>query len=432
MVIKSSRNFSTPPIIKLLTTNTNFFMLKKLLIISSYSPPSIGGAQILYNHLRGYPVNRYIVLTSFYKIDNISAQKGTWLEGEYVFYDNLKAKKLDRTNIRDAKRTLLNKLKGLIKRVKIVRNILGIPIIFSQIYLIKKQGVKMAKNFDTMLGISDYGPAIISTYLIHKKTKIPYSIYLFDLYKGNYYPFPGGILSKIYEKRILNNAEHIIVTNQGTKDFYIKRYDYLKNKITVIYNSVDPFPYINLPEEKYSPKSPYTILFTGNVSWPQARSIKNLVEAVDEMKDINLEMYCPNGSYLKKIGINYNLKVASPQEIPNIQRNADILFLPLSWETKGPEIIKTATPGKLTTYLISGKPILIHAPRNTALTNYTKSNNFACVVAEESKEGLQQAIRKIVSDINYSQSLINNAKKTFFKNHDATKNVHIFNSLFEL
>jgi len=63
----------------------------------------------------------------------------------------------------------------------------------------------------------------------------------------------------------------------------------------------------------------------------------------------------------------------------------DCLFLPLSWHTKSQAIIDTATPGKMTDYLISGSPILIHAPASTFLVKYARENNFAEIVDTEEK-----------------------------------------------
>jgi len=57
------------------------FYLKKVLIISSWAPPAIGGPQNLYNLLRDFPEDSYCLLTSFYNIDNQSAKIGNWLRG---------------------------------------------------------------------------------------------------------------------------------------------------------------------------------------------------------------------------------------------------------------------------------------------------------------------------------------------------------------
>jgi len=420
--------------------------LKKILIISSYAPPAIGGPQNLYNLLRDFPINRYFILTSFYNIDNLSAQKGTWLDGEYIFYDNPRATREDRIKAQGEKMiteksSLLNKLKHLARRSRVVRNIIGIPIITTQIFWIIKQGKKSIKEkqIDVLLGFSDYGPAMLGTYFLHKMTKVPFRLFLFDIYKGNFFPFPGGILSKILEPKLFKQAEQVIVTNQGTKDFYINRYGgNIGEKIKIIHNAAFPEPYLSSQSE-YSPTPPFSILFTGRIYWPQINAIKNLIQAVEEINDLDLKLdiYCPNPrDYLDRIGIKESdkikISVAPPQDMPKIQSQADILFLPLSWGTKSNDIINTATPGKLTDYLVAGKPMLIHAPATAYLVKYAKENNFAMIVDKNDVEGLKKGIKTLIENPDLARQLIQNAKKTFFANHDANKNAEIFRALFRL
>jgi len=418
--------------------------LKKVLIISSWAPPAIGGPQNLYNLLRDFPEDSYCLLTSFYNIDNQSAKTGNWLKGKYIFYDNPAASGQFQSNPEITKekssRLILNKLKHLVKRSRILGALGGIFIMFSQIIMIIRTGKNslQTEKIETMLGISDYGPAMIATYFLHKITKKPYSVFLFDLYKDNFYPvFPAGFLAKIFESKIFKKAEKIIVTNDGTLNYYTKEYGKeISKKITVIYNSTFPEPYLNLQTEYY-PKPPYTILYTGRIGWPQIRSLKNLIKAIEQIQDIdiNLKIYCPNPKdYLEKLGIRETEKIkiltAPPQKMPEIQTQADILFLPLSWHTKSQEIIDTATPGKLTDYLISNRPILIHAPSSTFLAQYAKENNFALVVDEENIEKLKNAIKTLLFNLEFAKQIIENAKDTFFKNHDANKNANSFKGLF--
>ncbi|MDD5621302.1 MAG: hypothetical protein PHS27_01800 [Candidatus Pacebacteria bacterium] len=420
--------------------------MKKILIISSYAPPAIGGPQILYNLLKDFPSDSYSILTSFYNIDNLSAQKGTWLPCRYFFYDNLKKTKEERIktsqiNTLDQKKSsLLLKLKNFVRRNSLVRNIIGIPVIFMQIFWIIRSGKSVIRqnNPDMLLSISDYGPAMISTYFLSKITKKPYMVFLFDLYRDSFYPFPGNFLADIFEKKIFKKAVKIIVTNQGTKDWYVKRYgNIFSEKIFIVHNSIFPEPYMPLITP-YQPNPPYKIIFTGRIYWPQIRSLQNLLKAVNEIDDLDvrLEIYCPNDrNYLTKIGIIDNEKikisVATPQDMPRIQSQADILFLPLSWKTKSQAIIDTATPGKFADYLIAGRPMLIHAPASSYLVKYARENNVAAIVDQENLQDLKRMIKKIVEDLDFSKEIIKNAQGLFFQNHDINKTIKVFRSLLE-
>lgn len=422
--------------------------LKKILIVSSYAPPAIGGPQMLYNLLRDFPADSYSILTSYYNIDNLSAIKGTWLPGEYIFYDNPQASKEARIETAQSKNWKsklsqnIQKLKLLMKKIWLIRALAGFPVIFSQILAIVRSGKKTVREMgsEILLGFSDYGPAMIGSYILHKITERPLYIFLFDLYEENFFPFPGELLAAIFEKKIFMSAVKIIVNNEGTRDFYHKKYgDIISRKIVIIHNSVFPEDYGSLKpvETAQNTKPTYTILFTGRVWWPQEGAIKNLIKAVNEIKDLDIEfkLYSPMPKeYLKKIGLVESEKVklsfAPPENMPRVQSEADILFLPLSWHGKSKAIIDTATPGKLTDYLIAGKPILIHAPSLSFLVHYAKENNFAAVVDKEDTEMLKEIIKKLILDKEFSKQLVENAKKTFFKNHDAKNNMTSFRLLF--
>ena len=419
--------------------------LKRILFVSSHAPPAIGGPQNMYNLIRDLPIDSYFILTSFHYIDNVSAQKGTWLPGNYIFYDSPQATKEQTKIPQDSNpiskwRDRVARLKSVIKRVPLARAVFSIPVIVGQIISIVREGQKAVQNKDIeiIMGFSDYGPAMIGTYLLHQRTKIPYHLFLFDIYKGNNFLFPAGILANIFETRIFAGAQKIVITNEGTREFYRRRYgNVIADKMVVIYNSVFPEPYRKIQAPPYNPKSPYNILFTGRIYWPQIRSLKNLLRAVEEINDLDIkvQIYAPHPpEYIKTLGLNSSkviFDMAPPTEMPRVQSQADILFLPLSWHTRSPGIINTATPGKLTDYLIAGRPILIHAPASTHLVKYAKKYNFAMIVDKENTDQLGSAIRRLMTDTDFSKKLIENARQTFFKNHNANHNVIIFRSLFQ-
>jgi len=409
-------------------------MQNRSLIVSSYAPPAIGGPNNLYCLLRDADPDSYAVLTSFYNIDNLSAKVGNWLSGDYIFYDKPNASKQEAMNPKDGSssrgRDLLSRVKHWVKSNKVVRILLGFPVILGQVLAIYRRGKKAIKEgwFNRIVAFSDYGPAMIAGYFLHKKTGQPLHLFMFDLYKGNFLPFPGGWLSSYFEPRLMKAAKKVVLTNQGTKDIYMARYPEIDaKKFVVIHNSAFPEEYLKLYQER-DMQAPYTILFTGRIYWPQIGALRNLLRAMDGINDldIKLKFYCPNPrDYLKRLGISSDkleLDVAPPSEMPKIQGSADILFLPLSWGTKSQQIIDTATPGKLTDYLIAGRPILIHAPKTATVVKYARENDFAAVCDEDDVELLRKEVRKLIEDKEFAKRIVRNARATFLKNHDANKN----------
>ena len=192
---------------------------------------------------------------------------------------------------------------------------------------------------------------------------------------------------------------------------------------------------VEVVQMSYNPKSPYTIVFTGHIYWPQERSVRNLITAVSEINDIDVKLllYVPSPpqdlveTYKNHPKIKFD--VAPQSEMPRIQSGADILFLPFAWRTPSPQIIATASPGKLTDYLASGRPILIHAPPYAYVSQYAKEYGFAHIVDKESIPLLQDGIRKLLQDHDYSRKLIKNARELFLKNHDAVKNAELLKKI---
>jgi len=373
---------------------------KKLLILSQCAPPAIGGIQNLYNLFINISPDDYFLLTNQI---NVTKNTGSKLPCKYFFYSKFLSKKSICFKLNICFK-LLKKLLGIIQGLKIIKN----------------------NKINILMGISDGGFSFLLTFTLAKLTKKPYIIYLFDLYKGNNLFGLGKKFSNFFEPILFKYASQIIVTNEGTKNYYIKQYGN-KISIKIIHNSAFSEFYKKYPT-KYNPSSPYTILFTGHIYWPQEQSIRNLIQAIDKINDINVKfiLYTPNPSkdFVEEFKTHKKIefKIASQKEMPQIQSKADILFLPLSWNTPAPDIIKTASPGKLTDYLIAGRPILIHAPNYAYISQYARQYNFAHVVKEENFELLKMGIKKLLFNNKYSKTLIYNAKKIFYKNHEALKN----------
>lgn len=404
---------------------------KKFLIISSYAPPAISGAPLMmYNLLKYFPENSFCILTSHFGIDNRVIEKGRWLKVNYFYFDTPKF-----TTIPQKEETCFQKIKKFVKKYSLLKSLVQLFFWGYMPFNIVKRGKKIIQeeNIELLLGYSDYGPALFSTYLLHKITKKPYFLYFYDLYYGNNFSLPYRILAYFLEPKLFESAEKIFVMSKGLQDYYQKKY---KRKMILIRNSI-PIPK-SKPELKTNSREPYKIIFTGTISWPQVGSIKNLIKAINRLKKpkVQLWLYTPhNKKFLNDQGIFESEKIifdtALPSKILEIQRSADMLFIPLSFKTRYPLLINTSSPGKTFEYLISGRPILIHAPARSDIANYAKKHKFALVVDEENFEKLKQAIKRLVFDKELIKQLVNNAWQTAILNHNAKLTSQKFQEYFK-
>jgi len=401
----------------------------RFLIISSYAPPAISGAPLMmYNLLRYFPEDSFAILTSHFGIDN-RADRNRWLKAKYFFFDTPAL-----TPISQREETFFQKFKNFLKEFQITKCLAQIFFLFYLPLNIVGRGKKIIakENIELLLGYSDYGSALFSTYLLHKITKKSFSLFFYDLYYGNKLPLVYRILAYFLEPKLFESASKIFVMNEALQEYYQKKY---KREIFVIHNSI-PIQK-SKPELLLNHSEPYKIVFTGTIYWPQLDAIKNLIKAVENIQNpkVQLYLYTPHDKgYLKRRGIFESKKIifatGLPFEMPEIQKSADILFVPLGFKTKYPLLINTSSPGKLYEYLISGRPVLIHAPRGSYISEYAKGHNFALVVDEENIEKLKEAITELIVNKSLVRKLTANAWRTALSNHDAAKNSKFFQSFF--
>lgn len=411
----------------------------KTLIVSSWAPPDIGGPQNLYNLFSQFPRGSYEILTSFYT--DMKRKTGAWLPCDYYFMDHRPIPLPEQlTYAEQLRKPAVDKplapvnwawsmIKNVLRSIGFVKTVLLGTMLVHKTWRFYATGRAILQNDPDMqiLGISDAGAAMIATYLLSRKNNRPLRYYLYDLYRGNYFGAPNNWVANFMEPRIFARAKHVIVTNEGTLEYYARRYPWLRDRLAVVHNSVFADGY-EKQRTPYQPQPPYRIVFTGHVYWAQAQSVLNLIAAMKRLADlpVKLELYMPHPlpSIVKAASRIRNITITSaPQsEMPRIQSQATLLFLPLAWNTKSPDIIATATPGKFADYLASGRPMFVHAPDYAYISQYTNKHNCGLVVDQNDVGLLAKNIRDFFEHPERGQQYIDNALKIFYANHEAKKN----------
>ncbi len=410
-------------------TSTHKNTQPKILVVSGYTPPATNGSGLMmFNLLSQFPAHSLALVTE--GLDTNPAIAHLVLPAPYYTYGD----SLTSFDIKKEAKTALGTLKNILKKIPVIKTISSFLFL---VYLVRKivnKGLEaVEKESPTMLvGYSDVGANLIATYILHKKTGIPFSLFFYDMYKGNKLAFPFRVAAYFFEPKLLKEAKHIFVMCDPLQEHYQKKYN--RNDITIIYNSL--LPENSTAQEKeisLTTRDTLRIAYLGNIYWAQEQALLNLVKAIKEITEIPvaLTIYTYNPKeHLSKLGIHEDttthITKCLPEEVSQVLTMSDIAFVGLSFDTQYPLLINTSSPGRLCDFLRSNTPILIHSPKNSFISMYAKKNNFAYVVDENNVEKLKQEILTIATSKEESLRKVKNAHITYEKNHNARHNAVLY------
>jgi len=202
------------------------------------------------------------------------------------------------------------------------------------------------------------------------------------------------------------------VPNEYLQKSYLDRFG---RKSVIIRN-----PYLSLEAKGAKHvfnKNEINIVYTGSVYFAHFDAFKNLIKAIGLVKmPIKLHIFsAQQRKDLENAGVSgKNIefhKSVDQGRVAAIQRSADILFLPLAFNCPIREVIRTSAPGKIGEYLASGRPILVHAPKDSFISWYFKSRKCGFVVDEPDPKALADAIRQLLNNKILEKDITNEAKK---------------------
>jgi glycosyltransferase involved in cell wall biosynthesis len=258
-----------------------------------------------------------------------------------------------------------------------------------------------------------------AVFLASRELGIPFILYGFDYYSHQWTTPVTKSFAEEYEREILSGAKHIIVPNECMAEEYFRRYGI---RPVVIHNPFDREEY----EKNSSPQKNgivsrmeisdnVSIVYTGAIYDAHFTAFQNLIAAIPKtgIPQLRLHIYTPQSAgMLQSHGISGPVvihKSRQNHEMPDIQMSADILFLPLAFNSPYPEIIRTSSPGKIGEYLAAKKPVLVHAPAESFIAWFFLKNHCGEVVSECDPDMLALSIVRLVRDEPYRQELIHNA-----------------------
>lgn len=376
--------------------------MKKTLVISEFGPPSLNGpSAILGSLFRHFPEGSYcLYMDDPRKTYNVNDPDGC-LACPYYFF------RLPEYRGRRSLGTTAN----------IILHFLLVP-------LIAVRGVTLARRerVNALLAFNNHGPFLLAAYLIHKILRKPLFIYFLDLYKHAHLSRIRTFVAHRMEGRILRAATKVFVMSEPLQEFYRGEYG-IEAEMMPHPVALDGLPGAGGGRK---PGDPRQIVYTGQMGDAWLDSTLNMVRVANSLDGVRFSLYVPRNDaylrYLEGLGItgrNVRLSRAGRSEVARLQREADILFLPLAFQTGyHPLFFRMASPSKMPEYLAAGRPILVHAPPDSYVSQYARKNGFGLVVDRLEFDTLRDATVRLLQDAHLCEDLAVNALNTA-KRHDA-------------
>ncbi len=286
--------------------------------------------------------------------------------------------------------------------------------------------LKITPEFSSWL--KEYNPDIIYSQLstlelirlvndIQVETEKPVAIHMMDDWPMTI--DKPGLMHAYWKKTIdeefralINKSSILLSISQEMSDEYKKRYG---REFTAFHNPIDINFWKSRQRTNYALKNDPTILYAGRIGTGIQESLESTAKAIEK---VNQQL----GTSIKFVlqtesrpawTANYPCVEHRSQvpyaDLPGVFSNADILVLPYDFSEESVRFIQFSMPTKAPEYMVSGTPVLVCAPAQTAIVKNAERNKWAKIVTENSTEKLSSAIADLIQNKSVREETARNA-----------------------
>jgi glycosyltransferase involved in cell wall biosynthesis len=247
---------------------------------------------------------------------------------------------------------------------------------------------------------------------------VPLLLHLHDTWQEAYQSRPlylERLAAWRYEPRVLRESARVFTITDSARDHYRRK---LGVDSYVLPHAV-PAADLARPDRPLERPagSERRAHFAGNVYRAMnADALARVCAALEQCREkVVLDCYSPNGApALARLGISgprVRVRFGSREDVIAAQTEADIMVLPLAFQSSNPVEIETVFPTKLLEYFVSGRPILVHAPERSWASRDARANGWGDVVDVPDAAAVARAIDRLLADAKHAEALVAAARR---------------------
>jgi glycosyltransferase involved in cell wall biosynthesis len=216
-------------------------------------------------------------------------------------------------------------------------------------------------------------------------------------------------------KKLLDKIDVHLSISDAMSEIYQKRYG---KEFLGYHNPVDVSRFIQ-KEDGYKFESPVIkILYVGRIGNANINSIQKFAAAISNYKykgySVHFDIYTPDADSreVRKIKVNNYTTIYRPvahEEIPRLLIKYNVLLLPLDFNKLGQKYARYSIPTKASEYMVSGVPIIIFAPGESAISQLIHKNKCGYYITENSKSGIFKSLDFLIENEGFRKEIAGNA-----------------------
>lgn len=231
----------------------------------------------------------------------------------------------------------------------------------------------------------------------------------------------GNRIDHEFQKLMSKSAFHLSISELMSLE-YERRYG---KEFIAFHNPIDLDFWKRYQRSNYNLSDTPTILYAGRVGLGIEDSLKVMVKAVGIInKQLNISL-----KFILQVSEKPNWVDRYPwvehrgfvnyEDLPRMFSEADFLYLPYDFSPSSVKFIKYSMPTKASEFMISGTPVLIFSPDETAIVSYAKKYNWAKVINENTVDALVEGMKSLILDKSERKRIARAAIKLAEENHSA-------------
>jgi glycosyltransferase involved in cell wall biosynthesis len=251
---------------------------------------------------------------------------------------------------------------------------------------------------------------------IYDYLKIPAVIHMMDDWPSTI--SRNGLFKKYWKTKIdkefhklLDRMDLYLSISDAMSSEYKKRYD--RNFIP-FHNPIDISIYNEIKRKRPVNGDVFKIAYLGRIGVANKHSIFSFANAISQHKNnscrVELELFTPGVNYrdTQSIAGLENIKILPPvnhEDVPALLTQYDLLLLPLDFTKLGFKYSQYSIPTKASEYMISGTPIVIFAPKETAISKFCSEHECGYCITENNEKNIHDGMDFLINNVEYREKI---------------------------